>query len=322
MVDTCTCGSLIVSNRKRSRRKTLSIIEGQPPGLSANAPAPSLDARSTLYDGLRSNQLPYRSLSGSATTRTFVDSFDRMKLDGADTSVDYLPLPRTVHNPPRITTSAVDDMDVDLTQSAVVPAHTLPNCLSPFRSIGASIQPPRLSTHYSAPNTQINPAHGLPTPQATLRKPRVRSRTALSSPMSPTSETKVEDHDADDEDEDLGNKKGKARTRRSVVGGQPHRSARNVAKLPTHVPGNLTTTSSAGNSNKLVPVLPLTRKRRRKVEEDDSSTVGVGTNGGFSMLLPSSLRMTSALPKADADSRPSKRARIYGVLARRPRMDT
>jgi len=244
-----------------------------------------------------------------------------MKLDGADTSVDYLPLPRTVHNPPRITTSAVDDMDVDLTQALVVPADSSPNCLSPFRSIGASMQTPRLNTNYSAPNTQTNPTHGLPTPQAAPRKPRLRSRTAPSSPMSPTSETKVEDHDADDEDEDLGNKKGKARTRRSVVGGQPHRSARNVAKLPTSVPGNLTTTSSAGNSTKLVPVLPLTRKRRRKVEEEDSSTVGVGINGGFRVLLPSSLRMTNASPKADADSRPNKRARIHGAVARRPRVD-
>jgi hypothetical protein len=244
-----------------------------------------------------------------------------MRLDGADTSVDYLPLPRTVHNPPRITTSVVDDMDVDLTQPPVVPAGPSPNRLSPFRSIGASTQPPRLVTHCSAPNTQIIPVQVLPTPPATLRRPRVRSRTAPSSPMSPASETKIEDHDADDEDEDLGNKKGKARTRRSVVGNQPHRSARNVAKLPTHVPGNLTTTSSAGNSSKLVPVHPLTRKRRRKVEEEDSSAVGVGTNGGFSVLLPSSLRMTSALPKADADSRPSKRARIYGAVTRRPRMD-
>ena len=314
--------SLTVSNRRRSRRKTLSIIEGQPPGLSSSVPAPSLDARSTLYDGVRANQLSYRSLSGNATTRAFVDSFDRMKLDGADTSVDYLPLPRTVYNPPRITTSAVDDMDVDLTQPHIVPAGPSPNRLSPFRSISASMQSTRLSTHSSAPNTQINPAHGLPTPPTTtLRKPRVRSRTAPSSPMSPASETKIEDHDADDEDEDLGNKKGKARTRRSVVGGQPHRSARNVAKLPTHVPGNLTTTSSAGNSGKLVPVHPLTRKRRRKVEEEDSSTLGVGTNGGFSALLPSSLRMTSALPKADADSRPSKRARLYGAVARRHRVD-
>jgi hypothetical protein len=241
-----------------------------------------------------------------------------MKLDGADTSVDYLPLPSTVQSPPRITASVVDDMDVDLMQPLVVPADPSPNRLSPFRSIGASVQPPRLNTHYSAPNTQTNLAHGLPTPQATPRRPRIRSRTAPPSPMSPTSETKIEDHDADDEDDDLGNKKGKARTRRSVVGGQPHRSARNVTKLPTFVPGNPTTTSSAGTSGKLVPVLPLTRKRRRKVEEDDSSTVGIGFNGGFSVMLPSSLRMTS---KADADSRPSKRARIYGAVARRPRID-
>lgn len=265
--------------------------------------------------------MSYRSLSGNATTRAFVDSFDRMKLDGADTSVDYLPLPRTVHNPPRITASVADDMDIDSTRPLVVPADPSPNRLSPFRSTSASVQPPRLNTHSSASNTQTNLANGPPNPQATLRKPRLRSRTAPSSPMSQASETKLEDHDADDEDEDLGNKKGKARTRRSVVGGQPHRSARNVIKLPTHVPGNLTTTSSAGNSGKLVPVLPLTRKRRRKVEEEDSSVVGVGINGGFSVLLPSSLRMTSALPKADADSRPSKRARIYGAVTRRPRMD-
>lgn len=313
------CTSLIVFNRRRSRRKTLSLIEGQPPGVSTSTPAPSLDARSTLYDGVRSSQLSYRSLSGSATTRAFVDSFDRMRLDGADTSVDYLPLPRTVHSPPRITTSVVDDMEVDLMQPLVVPADPSPNSLASLRSIGASVQPPRLSTHYSVPNTQANLAHGLPIPQTTLRKPRVRSRTAPSSPKSQVSEIKLEDHDADDEDEDLGNKKGKARTRRSVVGGQPHRSARNVAKLPIHVPGNLTTTSSAGNSGKLVPALPLTRKRRRKVEEEDSSVVGVGINGGFSVLLPSSLRMTSALP---ADSRPSKRVRIHGAAARRPRMDT
>ena len=242
-----------------------------------------------------------------------------MKLDGADTSVDYLPLPRNVHSPPRITTSVVDDMEVDLMQPLVVPADPSSNSLAAIRSIGTSVQPPRLSTHHSAPITQTNLALGLPTPQTTLRKPRVRSRTAPSSPMSQASETKLEDHDADDEDEDLGNKKGKARTRRSVVGGQPHRSARNVAKLPIHVPGNLTTTSSAGNSGKLVPVLPLTRKRRRKVEEEDSSVVGVGINGGFSVLLPSSLRMTSALP---ADSRPTKRVRIYGAVARRQRMDS
>ena len=319
ILGTFPCGFLIVFNRRRSRRKTLSLIEGQPPGVSTSTPAPSLDARSALYDGVRSNQLSYRSLSGSATTRTFVDSFTRMKLDGADTSVDYLPLPRAVHSPPRVTTPVVDGMDVDLMQPLVVPADPLPNCLAPFRSIGASVQPPRLSTHHSAPNTQTNLAHGLPTLQTTLRKPRVRSRTAPSSPKSQASETKLEDHDADDEDEDLGNKKGKARTRRSVVGGQPHRSARNVAKLPIHVPGNLTTTSSAGNSGKLVPVLPLTRKRRRKIEEEDSSVVGVGINGGFSVLLPSSLRMTSAIP---ADNRPSKRVRLHGAVARRPRMDT
>ena len=251
-------------------------------------------------------------------TRTFVDTFDRMKLDGADTSVDYLPLPRTVHNPPRITASVADDMDVDSTRP-LVPADPSPNRLSPFRSTGAPIQPPRLNTHLSASNTQTTLANGPPNPQTTLRKPRVRSRTAPSSPMSQASERKLEDDDADDEDEDLGNKKGKARTRRSVVGGQPHRSARNVIKLPTHVPGNLTTTSSAGNSGKLVPALPLTRKRRRKVEEEDSSVVGVGIHGGFSVLLPSSLRMTSALP--NADSRPSKRARFHGAVARRPRMD-
>ena len=283
-------------------------------------PAPSLDARSALYDGVRSNQISYRSLSGNATTRTFVDSFDRMKLDGADTSVDYLPLPRTVHNAPRITASVADDMDIDSMRPLVVPADPSPNCLSPFRSTGASIQPPRLNTHTSASNTQTNLATGPLNPQTTLRKPRVRSRTAPSSPMSQAPETKLDDHDADDEDEDLGNKKGKARTRRSVVGNQPHRSARNVIKPPTHVPGNLTTTSSAGNSGKLVPLLPLTRKRRRKVEEEDSSVVGVGISGGFSVLLPSSLRMTSAHPK-DADSRPSKRARIHGAAARRPRMD-
>ena len=251
-------------------------------------------------------------------TRTFVDSFGQMKLDGADTSVDYLPLPRTVHGPPRITTSAGDDMDVDQMQP-LIPAEPSPSRLSPFRSMGTSMQPTRLNTHSSAPTTNTNPALGLPTPQATPRRPRrVRSRTAPSSPMSSAAETKVDDHDADDEDEDLGNKKGKARTRRSVVCGQPHRSARNVTKLPIYVPGNLTTTSSAGNSSKLVPLQPLTRKRRRKVEEEDSSTVGVGINGGFSALLPSSLRMT---PKAGADSRPSKRARIYGVVARKPRTD-
>lgn len=254
-------------------------------------------------------------------TRTFVDSFDRMKLDGADTSVDYLPLPRTVHSPPRITTSAGDDMDVDQMQTLIVPADPSPNRLSPFRSIGTSVQPTRVNIHSSAPLSTTDPALGLPTPQPTPRRPRrVRSRTAPSSPMSSAAETKVEDHDADDEDDDLGNKKGKARTRRSVVCGQPHRSARNVTKLPIGVPGNLTTTSSAGNSGKLVPLHPLTRKRRRKVEEEDSSTVGVGINGGFSALLPSSLRMTmSNPPKADADSRPSKRARIHGTAARKPR---
>jgi hypothetical protein len=253
-------------------------------------------------------------------TRTFVESFDRMKLDGADTSVDYLPLPRTVHSPPRITTSAGDDMDVDQMQPLAVPADPSPNRLSPFRSIGTSMLPPRLKGHSSAPNTQTNPEIGLPTPQAARRKPRrVRSRTAPSSPILSTAETKVDDHDADDEDDDLGNKKGKAGTRRSVVGGHPHRSARNVGKLPTYVPGNLTNTSSAGNAGKLVPTLPLTRKRRRKVEEEDSSTVGVGINGGFSALLPSSLRMTSST-KADPDSRPSKRARTHGAAIRRPRM--
>ena len=253
--------------------------------------------------------------------RTFVDSFDRMKLDGADTSVDYLPLPRTVQSPPRITTSAGDDMDIDQMQALAVPADPSPNRLSPFRSIGAPIQPPRLNAHSSAPNPQTNPTLSLPTPHATSRRPRrIRSRTASSNLISPTTETKGDDHDADDEDDDLGNKKGKGRTRRSVVGGQPHRSARNVIKLPIHVPGNLTTTSSAGNSNKLVPVLPLTRKRRRKVEEEDSSTVGVGINGGFSLMLPSSLRMTNT-PKVDTDSRPSKRARIYRAVARRPRTD-
>lgn len=253
-------------------------------------------------------------------TRTFVDSFDQMKLDGADTSVDYLPLPRTVHVPPRITTSAGDDMDIDQMQSTAVPVDPSPNRLTPFRSIGAPTLPPHLNTHHSAPSAQIESPPGLPTPQAVPRKARrVRSRTAPSSPMSPTAETKVEDHDADDEDEDLGNKKGKARTRRSVVGGQPHRSARNAPKQPVHIPGNLTTTSSAGNSNKLVPTLPMTRKRRRKVEDEDSSTVGIGTNGGLSVMLPFSLRMT---PKADADSRPSKRARIYGAAARRPRVGT
>ena len=251
-------------------------------------------------------------------TRTFVDSFDRMKLDGADTSVDYLPLPRTVHGPPRITTSVGDDMDVDQMRP-LVPADPSSNRLSPFNSIGPPAQSTRLNAHSSAPTTHTNPALGLPTPQATPRRPRrVRSRTAPSSPMSSAAESKVEDHDADDEDDDLGNKKGKARTRRSVVCGQPHRSARNATKVPTHVPGNLTATSSAGNPTKLVPLHPLTRKRRRKVEEEDSSTVGVGINGGLSALLPSSLRMTST-SKADADSRPSKRARIYRAVARKPR---